>query len=177
MYRANVVIHQDLEPIYLEQTHGPIVFDDIQYDYTVAVLIESILNLRDTNGDGYIDENDFYLDFLFDEDGLNLENLLEFWIWLDEESDQDRADAIEIFLDNFIGMFENIQELFDLLLGEDSPYNTEQLDSLAIDIETVLEMYYVNDGIDNDGDGLIDEEALDGIDNDSDGYTDEDTYF
>ena len=32
-----------------------------------------------------------------------------------------------------------------------------------------------NDGIDNDGDGFIDEELIDGVDNDGDGLVDEDT--
>lgn len=35
---------------------------------------------------------------------------------------------------------------------------------------------YWGDGIDNDGDGLVDEEAWDGIDNDGDGLVDEDTW-
>ncbi len=177
LFRANVAIHQDLEPIRLEQTHGPIVFSDIQYDYTVAVLIESILNLRDTNGDGFIDENDFNLNFLFDENGLNLENLLEFWNSLGELDDQARADVINTLLENGIDLVLIPLLLFPDLFGEESPYNTEQLDSLALDIEQMLEMYMVNDGIDNDGDGEIDEEAMDGIDDDGDGFTDEDTHF
>jgi uncharacterized repeat protein (TIGR01451 family) len=36
------------------------------------------------------------------------------------------------------------------------------------------ELAYIGDGVDNDGDGLVDEEALDGIDNDGDGLIDED---
>jgi hypothetical protein len=177
MFRANVVIHQDLEPIYLEQTHGPIVFDDVQYDYTVAVLIESILSLRDTNGDGYIDENDFDLTFLFGENGLDLENLLEFWNSLGDLDDQARADAINTLLGSGIDLIDIPLLLFPDLFGEDSPYNTEELDSLALDIEFVLQLYMVNDGIDNDQDGVVDEEAIDGIDNDSDGLTDEDTHY
>jgi uncharacterized repeat protein (TIGR01451 family) len=36
------------------------------------------------------------------------------------------------------------------------------------------ELEYIGDGLDDDGDGLVDEEALDGVDNDGDGLVDED---
>ncbi len=47
----------------------------------------------------------------------------------------------------------------------------EQIDNVA----SVINYYWYHDGIDNDGDGRIDEEIIDGIDNDGDGLIDEDT--
>ncbi len=47
----------------------------------------------------------------------------------------------------------------------------ENLDNIA----TIINYYWYDDGIDNDGDGVVDEEQIDGIDNDGDGLTDEDT--
>ncbi len=48
------------------------------------------------------------------------------------------------------------------------------LDSTANSVEYSILFYRLGDGIDNDGDGCVDEEILDGIDNDGDGLIDED---
>ncbi len=48
------------------------------------------------------------------------------------------------------------------------------LDSTLSSAEYSLLFYRLGDGIDNDGDGCVDEEILDGIDNDGDGLIDED---
>lgn len=47
----------------------------------------------------------------------------------------------------------------------------EQIDNVA----SVINYYWYHDGIDNDGDGRIDEETINGIDDDGDGLIDEDT--
>ncbi len=48
------------------------------------------------------------------------------------------------------------------------------IDSTANTVEHSILFYRLGDGIDNDGDGCVDEEILDGIDNDGDGLIDED---
>ena len=53
------------------------------------------------------------------------------------------------------------------ILGDDLQANTET-------IEKSVTFYKLGDGVDNDGDGCVDEEILDGYDNDGDGYVDED---
>lgn len=44
----------------------------------------------------------------------------------------------------------------------------------AATVESSVNYYKLGDGIDNDGDGCVDEEILDGLDNDGDGFVDED---
>lgn len=61
-----------------------------------------------------------------------------------------------------------LPELSDIL--DDSTF----FDSTASTVEYSILFYRLGDGIDNDGDGCIDEEILDGIDNDGDGLIDED---
>ena len=146
MYQANVVIHVDLEPIKLLQTHGPIVYNDIKYDYTLAVLIEAILSLRDTNGDGYIDENDINLNFLWGPNGLELD-LEELWDLLNED-----PGAINNLLGGGLDLMRVALLLFPDLFGEDSPYDTAELDSLMNEIADGLEIFFIDDGEDNDGD-------------------------
>lgn len=65
-----------------------------------------------------------------------------------------------------------VNDIFPELSGilDDSTF----LDSTANTIEYSLLFYRLGDGIDNDGDGCVDEEILDGIDNDGDGLIDED---
>ena len=66
----------------------------------------------------------------------------------------------------------------DLFEIDDSTGKAQILgDDLQSDAETVeksVSFYKLGDGIDNDGDGCVDEEILDGYDNDGDGYVDED---
>ena len=47
----------------------------------------------------------------------------------------------------------------------------KNLDEIAL----IINYYWYDDGIDNDGDGTVDEEQIDGIDNDGDGLIDEDS--
>lgn len=65
-----------------------------------------------------------------------------------------------------------VNDIFPELSGilDDSTF----IDSTANTVEYSLLFYRLGDGIDNDGDGCVDEEILDGIDNDGDGLIDED---
>ncbi|MBC8478555.1 MAG: hypothetical protein ISR91_03005 [Candidatus Delongbacteria bacterium] len=154
MYRANIVIHEDLEPIRLGETHGPIVYEDIMHDYTLAVLIEGILSLRDTNGDLYIDDTDFNLNFLWMDGELNMENLLDFWNSLDGLTDEQRVDIINNLIGNGVDLLDIPLLLFPDLFGEENPYDFAELDSLTNNIQNGLEIFLINDGIDNDGDSF-----------------------
>jgi len=48
------------------------------------------------------------------------------------------------------------------------------LQSLLENIKNAANRYQVDDDIDNDSDGRIDEEILNGLDDDADGWVDED---
>ena len=60
------------------------------------------------------------------------------------------------------GMFDGEGSAISQLLGADAEANSQTA-------KATIGFYKVGDGIDNDGDGCVDEEILDGIDNDGDG--------
>jgi hypothetical protein len=54
---------------------------------------------------------------------------------------------------------------------------TDKIKEYVDDFLAVVDMYWYDDGRDNDGDGDIDEEIINGIDDDGDGRIDEDTNY
>ncbi len=60
---------------------------------------------------------------------------------------------------------------------EKTSFDPDKLDQYIEKIATIINFYWYDDGIDNDGDGISDEEIIDGIDNDKDGLVDEDTKY
>ncbi|HKZ47229.1 MAG TPA: SdrD B-like domain-containing protein, partial [Thermoplasmata archaeon] len=83
------------------------------------------------------------------------------WVWYPED-----------FMDIFEGQeihFVVTAKLLEVTLQITNPYVT-------VDVVDTLppELAYTGNGLDDDGDGLVDEEALNGVDDDGDGFTDED---
>jgi hypothetical protein len=75
---------------------------------------------------------------------------------------------------------ESIMFLISLYTGgsdEGSSIDYDDIKDYIADIGTYVNYYWYDDGIDNDGDGSVDEETIDGVDNDGDGFTDEDTDY
>ncbi len=58
---------------------------------------------------------------------------------------------------------------------EASSIDYEEVKNYIFDIGKYVNYYWYDDGIDNDGDGRIDEETINGVDDDGDGLIDEDT--
>ena len=71
----------------------------------------------------------------------------------------------------FIG--EGIESLINTI-DDSLLFNNEDLTDFLQNVSDASSRYQVDDDIDNDGDGLIDEEILNGEDDDHDGITDED---
>ena len=69
------------------------------------------------------------------------------------------------------------QSLISLFNKGDTTFDTEVIEEYLNQIALIINFYWYNDGIDNDGDGYIDEEWIDGIDNDGDGLIDEDSDY
>jgi hypothetical protein len=181
LYTTNITIHADLRPIILGLTHGPITLDDISFDYVIANLIEAILRLRDTNADGRIDEDDFPLDVIYDAQSgnFNINNLEEFWGYLADFCEGDlqcQADIVNTMIDNVVLLVGTSRDLLGLI-SEDLPYDEEDINEITVGINEGIQLFYVNDHWDNDGDGRVDEEAIDGVDNDLDFLIDEDTHY
>ncbi len=170
-YQQNRQIAQVLQLIADGETIGEFEQDDIALDFSISSMMSFMLGIRDTNQDGYINDDDFDLQFLLtsvqDMDAYALEGIYEAFI--------EDPESINEFVDFIDQSAEDSSEGILLLVGEDQ---AEYVDEINKNIDTAkefLENYKYNDGIDNDGDGDIDEEELDGIDNDNDGLIDEDT--
>ena len=72
----------------------------------------------------------------------------------------------------------SIRFLMNQFLDEDkSSIDYDEIQEYITDIGKYVNYFWYNDGQDNDGDGIIDEETIDGIDNDGDGLVDEDTNY
>jgi len=167
LYQTNNIIIRDLKPIADGTYTGRFTRDDVNLDLTLATTTSGILSFKDTNNDGTINSQDIDLSVIFDPNGdVSIGDL---------DSLQNDPDAINTMIDNVDSLISNAGSLITDLLGDStSGVDTEAIDQMIQDISETAGYYYVNDGIDNDGDGQIDEECLDGVDNDSDGLTDED---
>jgi hypothetical protein len=60
IYQIISICHDDIHPIFKNETHGELKKQDILFEYSLFALAMGILQLRDTNNDGVIDANDFY---------------------------------------------------------------------------------------------------------------------
>jgi len=173
VYFTNIVIFNDLKPIFDGLTTGSISPDEISLDIFIANTVKGILRIADTDGNGRIENpGDIQLNFLSTDDGFAFDES-----FLDSLGPEDLNDLIENVGDIIDGNSEFVAEFF----GESS-IDTSAIDSLMDEITGSIEFYYVNTGIDgnpgegdNDGDGLVDEECIDQLDNDEDGLYDEDS--
>jgi len=175
IYGVNFVVLENLEPIHQgEATEGEFANADVGLDLAVAYTLSAILRLRDTNGDGIIDDNDVSLEDLGllgggDED-FSLDGI-----------DNIPPDDLNDMIDDMGDLLGDGGELLGDLVG-DSGVDVDELDELIDSLGGDISSFYVNTGEpgnpgegDNDGDGTVDEECLNGIDDDGDGVTDEDS--
>jgi len=172
VYRVNRIVADALAPIH-DGTASPagLAGADVDLDLAVAYTLRGILRLRDSNGDGRIDDNDVPIE-LFDVD-LNGDYSLE--------------GVANLPPDDLNAMLDDLNDLLDeggqLLLGGlgGGGIDTDELDDIIDQLGGDLSSFYVNTGApgnpgegDNDGDGTADEECLNDLDDDGDGLVDED---
>lgn len=202
-YRANLDVSANLSKIFNEQTEGPFKPEDIALGYTVSNLMSGVLGIRDTNRDGVIDGNDFKLNVNFIEtaSGYGFEG----GEFEDDLGNIKQFNGLEIFLGDFAGKNvvtgkiaqksgyepDDINDLIvfvlsildqgtaslKLLLQKNTSFEPEEIDKFIEEIASVINFYWYDDGIDNDGDGRVDEETINGIDDDEDGLFDEDSDY
>ena len=89
-------------------------------------------------------------------------------------------DDVNPLIATFLGFLEGGDESIDFFvknLTDNTTYDPEEIKKFIPEIARIINFYWYDDGIDNDKDGRVDEEAIDGIDNDKDGLTDEDSHF
>jgi len=173
VYFTNIVIFNDLKPIFDGKTTGSVSPDDISLDIFIANTVKGIMRIADTDGNGRIENpGDIQLNFLSTDDGFAFDES-----FLDSLGPDDLNNLIENVGDIIDGNSEFVAEFF----GESS-IDTSAIDSLMDEITGSMEFYFVNTGVpgnpgigDNDGDGVADDECIDQIDNDGDGLIDEDS--
>ncbi|MFQ5870298.1 MAG: hypothetical protein ACE5JC_10390 [Candidatus Zixiibacteriota bacterium] len=178
IYRANLGVREDLTWIIDGRATGKFKPDDIVVDLAVATTLCAILGLRDTDQDGDVDEEDIILEIIPYEEIYEILRLYEFLTGgLYKPGDgPPNPERINVLIDFVLNLIEEARPLVHHIIERIKPeLNFEEIENLIDDIEATVQMYYYDDGLDNDSDGQIDEETLDGIDNDGDGRTDEDT--
>jgi len=204
-YQANMKIAANLGKIFGGTTTGPFEPDDVALEYTVSNMLAGVLGIRDTNQDGVIDGNDFTLNLSFvnleaaDTEGFSFSG----GMFEDESGNMSEFNGLEVFLGGLsaaksvAGNIEGYepedinrilrfvlhhlengsQSLIALLNKAGTTFETDEIEQYLDQIAVVINFYWYNDGIDNDGDGYIDEELIDGQDNDGDGLIDEDSDY
>ena len=200
LYQASYYAALDLKEIYEGRAMGKYSPEDIDVDYAIATGVSGVLGLRDTNQDRVIDESDFVLDIsrLSAGDVLEIKGIEDLVASFFEgggtlpigkllakaaEDTLVGADKINPLLSFVTGMIltsgDLLTEIVERIVSEaeEEGLETDKIEEYVADFLAVVDMYWYDDGRDNDGDGRIDEETIDGIDNDGDERIDEDTNY
>ena len=162
----------------LKLSDRKVVYSNFSLSYGLLEFAYTVLRFRHSVGSEigvYIDGNTlhFRLGSLY-ENALENAQLLE---QFNQSIDQLQLD-LAYTLDDILPMVSKTLENSGLFDSDDSIGISQILDeqtrSSAESAKWTVSFYKIGDGIDNDGDGCIDEEILDGKDNDGDGLIDED---
>ena len=168
-------------------------YTKIAPDQGLTELIYSVLNLQDFDDNDTIDDRDqllTQLSFNLDE-GFKVDSLSNISDSLSNPQTRDNVNNMIKNVSEGIGSAGNVVNLLGSMLpggdtdsstisGDSSSTDdfgeivTGDVDSIVSSMGSTITFYQFGDGMDNDGDGCIDEEILDGKDNDGDGFTDED---
>lgn len=208
-YQANMKAIANLSRIIDGKTTGAFKPEDVALDYSIANLMYGVLGIRDTNRDDVIDDKDFKFDLKFVD---NLANTSDKGFNLDGGKFEGQSfKGLEVFLGDFalkpgkvskykytpddINPFINFvlttldkgaEGLKIIISKQLTSIDPAEVDKYIAEIAKIINFYWYNDGIDNDGDSYtddkgivhgIDEEIINGIDDDHDGLTDEDTGY
>lgn len=204
-YQANLEIAVRLAPIWNNLTTGEMTRDDIALDYSVSNILGGVLSLRDTNRDGIIDKRDIQINLLkvvsgeaFNLNGITstdasghkitYQGLTAFLGSPVTTTKRAKSagvagytpDDINPLIASFLHFLEGGQESIDYFvqnLAKNTSYDSEDIKKYIPEIARIINFYWYDDGIDNDGDGRTDEEEINGKDDDGDGLIDEDSHY
>ena len=154
-----------------------ITFSQIAAGYSIFEMAESLLKFRKTavqfnlnisqnseTGKLSIDLEELYNSSLENPENLDLVNT----------SIAELQNDIQNFTQNILPSIEEFTDL-SIFTGESSSESvTKEIEATTSEIQAQISFFLINDNIDNDGDGCIDEEIFDKKDNDGDGLVDED---
>jgi len=190
LYSVVNQVYADLRPIYYGETTGNYGPADVDFDLGIIASIKGILSFRDTNVDGTIDDNDFDLRVTWDQDGFSLTG---FYLYLAGYMSQGTyrvepaltatADPLPDFLilaaneliDNIATVIAEAYDIIVSIATGEFGLDLSEVQDFLIELVAVAPQYRIADGLDNDGDGSVDEEVINLIDDDGDGRVDEDS--
>lgn len=196
-YQANREIAGKLSHIWKLETTGEMTKDDIALDYSISNIMGGVLSLRDTNRDNIIDDGDFKINLSevnkviggsptngFDfngitDNGTSYPGLTAFLGTPVVNLKLAKAAGIEGYTpDDINPLIASLLEFLDQ--GEESvlffiqnldgasSYDPEDIRDFIPKVAKIINYYWYYDGIDNDGDGRIDEEIINGESEDDD---------
>ncbi len=161
-------------------------YQKIVADLSFVQLLYSIVRLRDLDQNDTIDSRDDLLKKLsFNiKDGLQVDSLQNIVDSLNTPQNRQNLNNLIQNVGSGLTSAGATLNLLTPILGNaatDTLSNqqltgavTQNIDSVVQSLGSAVTFYQFGDGIDNDGDGCIDEEIVDGQDNDGDGLIDED---
>ena len=88
-----------------------------------------------------------------------------------------KPDDINPLIAFVLSLLDDGSESLLFVLGDDTSFDVDDINNYIKEIANIINFYWYDDGIDNDGDGKIDEETINGIDDDGDGLVDEDSDY
>ncbi|MBD3288594.1 hypothetical protein GF337_07305 [candidate division KSB1 bacterium] len=180
IYQATWSAHDDISPIYFNNTHGDVEAIDISFEFSILSMARAILQMRDTNNDLVINENDLYFTIQkvynpFIGKSIYLPNLTDIYEYL-KDSQENRAGFNKMLVNTASYAAEGVASIMNTF-SDTTLFDNDDLEEIIEKVETMGNFYQVNDNIDNDNDGQIDEESINLMDDDEDGYIDEDAHL
>ncbi len=191
LYQAVNMAYEDLLPIYNGEATGTIGRDDIDGDLGVVAGVKGCLMFRDTDTNGVINASDYDLDIEWDESrgGFAITNLRNFIAsvsaGVSPRTQPGLAaaspippgiiDLVNFIIDNIVAIVELARDIITEIATDGFGLDPQEVDDFLNEVVLMAPLYYIADGIDNDGNNGADEEIIDGIDNDGDGLIDEDS--
>ncbi len=151
IYQVSTVVRGNLEKIAQGKTYGVIKAEDVYIDLGIAYALEAI---------SYALLKAEELKLLLEDDGFIFENL-----------DKLQPEDINDLIDTVDELLPQAQDYIDEVLTD----QTQEIKDTINNVLNNIDKYKIELGVDNDDDGLIDEEYLNGIDDDNDGLIDEDS--
>jgi len=156
MYDATTVITVDLQPIFFGTTvSGEITENDISLSYIMNLTMSAMLFIAKIQA-AFSD-----LGFSIDENGN-----LQF-------TGLNSIDSVNDLVDTSFNLLDDAVDGYSAISGDVE--GTTKLKDKTTTIRDSINKYKVEKDVDNDGDGLIDEEWLNGLDDDGDKLIDEDS--
>jgi hypothetical protein len=164
-------------------------YQKIVADFGFVELIYAVAHLRDLNGDDIVNADDNLIKKLsFSTDGgFKADNIQDI---VDSLDTPEKTAQFNNLILNVAGSLQSASNVINLLSpvianqaggpdsaaasGNLSQSVTQSIDSVIASLGDAVTFMQYGDGIDNDGDGCMDEEIPDGKDNDGDGLIDED---